>query len=59
MSSVSHYIDIINNVKIPSGQKTYRRYHSAKRGILLMEFTMQQLQDKFAELYGTEGEPKA
>ena len=24
-----------------------------------MEFTMQQLQDKFAELYGTEGEPKA
>mgnify|MGYP000435213605 FL=1 len=23
-----------------------------------MEFTMQQLQDKFAELYGTEGEPK-
>ena len=24
-----------------------------------MEFTMQQLQDKFAELYGTESEPKA
>ncbi len=24
-----------------------------------MEFTMQQLQDKFAKLYGTEGEPKA